>query len=133
MSQLISIFFVLACPRSEKPMQPTTFYLLLALLIVIAVLVILFMYRNRITYFLFKAGKEGGALEFKAGKPAQPASAQTAAITASPSPKSVVISGSQQKGEANVIDVGRSDVEVSDAVQEGKKQKIVVRPDKPTE
>lgn len=109
-------------------MSPTTVYLLVAVLIVVAVLIILWIYRDRLKLFVFKINREGVSTELEAHKPASPLRAKSAA----PEPRSSVeISGNQQKGTGNQINVGRGDTRVRDNTQTGKDNKIDVKPGNP--
>jgi hypothetical protein len=98
---------------------------LIVSVVAIAVIVILFMFRERLKSFGFKASKDGLEANLdteRQGKAGTAAQADKA--------RSINISGNRQIGEGNQIDVGRSSVNVEKNLQKGKNQKIVVRPQK---
>ena len=84
-----------------------------------AVVVVLFLFRKQLHRFSLKASGKGLETKLEARKP-----------TASPERQAgITIRGSRQVGEGNIIDVGRSGVNVEDNTQLGTEQKIVIRPD----
>jgi hypothetical protein len=98
----------------------------IALIIAGAIIVVLYMFRGVLARFFFKAGHEGveASLETR--------DQTTGSATASPTPPpraGVNISGNQQIGRENKIEVGRQDVNVSDNTQLGEKQEIKVQPE----
>ena len=92
---------------------------LIALIIAAAVVVVLFLFRKQLHRFSLKASGKGLETKLEARTP-----------TASPERQAgITIRGSRQVGEGNIIDVGRSGVNVEDNTQLGTEQKIVIRPD----
>lgn len=93
------------------------------LIVAAAVLVVLFLFRNQLKDFIFKAGPQGLETHLSTREP------QPGAEQAAPSPgqrPSVVVRGNVQSGQDHEIRVRRSDVEVSDNLQEGARDEIDV-------
>ncbi|MBM4460942.1 MAG: hypothetical protein FJ011_24800 [Chloroflexi bacterium] len=110
---------------------------IIALIIAVVILAALIIFRKQLSKLFVKISKdsvEAGLETREAGGAAQ--AVGTPSPTAQPRPTaagkraSVTISGTKQIGKGNVIDVGRSDVEVKDALQKGQDQQIKVQPDK---
>lgn len=96
---------------------------LIVLIITIAVIVVLWIFRKQVSRFFIKASKEGVEADLTTREPAsetKPASEARPGVT---------ISGNKQIGKKNTIDVGQSDVAVEDNLQLGEGQQIKVRPD----
>lgn len=103
---------------------------IIALIIAVVILAALIIFRKQLSRFFFKAGKDGieTGLETRAGSSAAGAAAPPPAAAGEHT--SVTISGNRQIGKEQKIDVGRSDVAVTDNFQLGEGQQITVRPDK---
>lgn len=93
----------------------------IALIIAVAVIIVLYMFRRDLRKFFLKAGSDG----VEAG--IETRESQTANSGAS---HSVNISGNKQIGTDQKISIQQSDVNISDNVQAGHKQKIEVKDDK---
>jgi hypothetical protein len=95
----------------------------IVLIIAVAVIVVLYMFRGALASFFLKATQEG----FEAGLETreQPPSDDQAEH----SPADVNVSDTWQIGRKNKIAVGRSDTNVSKSRQIGEEQEITVEPD----
>ncbi len=100
---------------------------LITLVIAAAVIVVLFLFRDQLKAFIFKANREGVEAQLHTYEPQQDKPSQMA--DAAPNPD-VVISGNELMGTGNEIDVGRSSVQIDKNVLSGDEGKIRVRPDK---
>jgi hypothetical protein len=98
---------------------------LIVLILVVGVIAIVVMLRDRITKFRAHTSvtKGEGGVDIEAAKPKQKMSAQP------PDPHSVVISGNKNIGRGNAIEVSRDDVAVTANLQLGEDQKIVAEPE----
>ena len=94
---------------------------LIVLIVAVVVAVVLFMFRQQLKRFLFKANKDG----IEATLETRDASRRSAG------PRGVSISRNVQAGKGNVIDVGRSDANVSENLQQGEDNVIRARPEPP--
>lgn len=97
----------------------------IVLIITLAVIVILFMFRRQLSSFFLRASKEGLETRLE--------TRETAKTDAGGSGNraSVNISGTRQVGRKNKIQVGRPDVNISDVDQVGSGQEIDVQPGQP--
>lgn len=96
-----------------------------SIVIAIAVIVALFLFRTRLGRFAIKAGPGG----VEADLTTQIASEERQAShseKSTPSTGSVVISGNIQRGVGNAIDVSRGNVDLRRNIQEGNNQSIKV-------
>lgn len=80
-------------------MQSTTFYLLLALLAAITLLIIIYWLRQRLTGMTVKKNAEGFAVDLQASEPASPNPAP--ATRTRPRPPTTTFSGNKQTGNKN--------------------------------
>jgi len=91
----------------------------ITLIVAVVVLIVLFMFRERLRNFMIKASREGVEANLDTNQPANDA------------PKDrqgrVNITGNKLMGNKNRIDVGRSNVNVEKNLQKGSNQEIVVR------
>lgn len=101
---------------------------LIVLIVTIAVIVVLLIFRKQVSRFFIKASKEGVEADLTTREPVPAATSTTSSETR----PSVVISGNKQIGKEQEIDVGRADVAVKDNLQLGEGQEIKVRPDPKT-
>ena len=92
---------------------------LTVLIVALAVVVVLYLFRGQLRRFLFKANREGIEAELTTRAEAGRQGRQDG----------INISRSKQIGKGNVIEIGRRDVNVEDALQLGEDQKIVAKPD----
>ena len=94
----------------------------IVLIIAIAVIVVLFMFRGALARFFLKASQDGfeAELETREQGPTGSQAGQSSAGTN--------ISGNWQVGRQNKIDVGQPDTNVSDNLQLGREQDITARP-----
>jgi hypothetical protein len=97
---------------------------LFALIVVVGIVVIVLLLRNRVTKVDANASlkDQSGSFSVQASKPQPPQGTP-------PDSHSVVISGNKNIGKDNAIEVSHADVAVKDNTQIGKNQKIVVEPD----
>jgi hypothetical protein len=95
----------------------------IVLIVALAVVVVLFIFRSSLSSFFLKANKEGLEAKLQTHEPAD--------NQANPAPSSsgVTISGNRQLGDRNKIVVERDQVNVRDNVQTGRRQEIEVKPD----
>ena len=96
---------------------------LTVLIVAIAIIVVLFMFRERLRNFIFKANKDGVEANLETNQ-------QDKTLGNQGRQPSVNISGNRQIGKGNRIDVGRSNVNVEKNLQKGDDEEIVVRPQK---
>lgn len=96
---------------------------LIVLIITIAVIVVLWIFRKQVSRFFIKAGKEGLEADLTTREPSSGAPANSGGRPG------VVISGNKQLGKKNTIDVAQPDVAIEDNLQVGEEQQINVRPD----
>ena len=89
------------------------------IVLIIAIVVVLYMFRRQLKSFFIKADKSGIKAKLETRE-----SDTTVGRGAD-----VNISGSRQIGKGNVIEVGRSNVNVEDTTQLGQDQKIVAKSD----
>ncbi len=96
---------------------------LIVLLIIVGVIVIVFLLRDRITKLGARASldKREGEFNIEAADPKQSPKEMPA------DKHSVNISGNRQLGKSNVIEVERSDVNVQNNLQLGKAQQITTK------
>jgi hypothetical protein len=85
----------------------------MALIVAIAVVIVMVIFRQRLSSFLFKATRKGVEAKLHAGSTSD----------------GINISGNVQKGQRQVIDVSRNNVNVEKNVQLGKDQTIIVASD----
>jgi len=102
---------------------------LIVLIITIGVIVILLLFRNQLSRFLFKANREGIEAEMETHNTREGKAAAAASPAATSGAESVTISRNKQVGRDNVIDVGRANVAVEENLQRGENQEITVRPE----
>ncbi len=97
---------------------------LVALIVVVGIVIIVLLLRDRITKFGAHASlkDQDGSVSIEAAKPQR-------AKTPPPDTHSVVISRNKNIGKDNAIEVSRGDVAVTDNDQIGQNQKIVAEPD----
>lgn len=93
---------------------------LTVLIVAIAVIGVLYMFRRQLSTFLFKASKDGLEAELMTRDPGE---------TKTEDSHRVQISRNKLVGNDNQIEVGREDVGVEDNLLLGQKQKIEVKPD----
>jgi hypothetical protein len=98
---------------------------LTVLIVAVAVVVILFMFRRQLSAFIFRANKEG----VEAHLETRDTTAQDQTSGSAGRTHSVNISDNRQIGRDQEISVGRADTNVSDNLQLGEEQKIRVDPD----
>lgn len=91
----------------------------IGLIIAFVVIVVLFMFRERLRNFMIKANKDGVEANLDAGQGVSQAGKNKRAT--------VNISGNKQIGNKNRIDVGRTNVNVEKNLQKGNNQEIVVK------
>lgn len=96
---------------------------LVVLIIAVAIVIVLLVFREQLSRFIFKANKEGIEAQLDTRQEQDAAKPRRQA--------GVTISKNKQFGKGNVIDVGRNDVDVEDNTQLGEDQKIMARPDNP--
>ena len=97
---------------------------LIVLIVVVGIVAIVYMFRDRITKFIAQVSLKdrSGNIDIEAAKPQKPQANP-------PDTHSVVISRNKNIGKDNSIEAGRGDVAITDNVQIGQSQKIVVKPD----
>jgi hypothetical protein len=95
----------------------------------VVILLVVLMLRKRLRRLAFEAMGVKGEVETH-GPESATSRAATEAVARRPG---ISIRNNQQKGKGNVLDVGRSDVEVEGNVQEEDKNVIIVRPDQPNQ
>jgi hypothetical protein len=91
---------------------------LMVLIVAVAVVVGLFMFRRQLSRFFLKANRKGLAARLETRDPG----------TMVRELDSVTISGNQQIGTKNTIETERSNVNVTDNLQLGERQTIAARP-----
>lgn len=101
---------------------------IIALIIAAVILAALIIFRKQLSRFVFKAGKEGIETELETREGGAAAGSAGAGQPAGKRP-GVTVSGNKQTGTGNVIDISRGDVTVKDNLQDGRNQKLKVRPD----
>jgi hypothetical protein len=109
---------------------------IVALIIAIVILAALVIFRKQLSKLFVKISPnsvEAGLETHQVSDPAQVVAAPPPATQAPPAGAgeraSVTISGNKQIGVKQKIDVGRPDVAITDNLQLGEDQEIVVRPD----
>lgn len=102
-------------------MTPTTFYFVLALLIVGAVLIILFMFRDRLKSFVLDLSRENATLKMETHEGHSAPAVQAALSDAQDDapPARLKISGLRQTGEQNRQTITATEGEISDLQQDG--------------
>lgn len=96
----------------------------IALIVAVAVIVVLFMFRRNIRKFFVKASRNGIEAGLETRDPSQsPPPAEIAPVH----PYGVNIKGNTQAGSGNKISVGQSNVNVEDNTQVGRDQSIEVK------
>ena len=94
----------------------------IVLIIAIAVIVVLFMFRGALARFFLKASQDGFEAELETREQ------ELTGSQAGQSTASTNISSNWQIGRENKIDVGQADTNVSDNLQIGSEQDITARP-----
>lgn len=92
---------------------------LIVLIVALAVIVVLYMFRRQLGNFAFRANRQGLEAQLSTRQPDAPEEAAAPA----PSP-GVVISGSVQRGRGHKIQVSRDNVQVRDTLQQGQGHEI---------
>lgn len=104
--------------------------ILIVLIIAVAVVVVLCIFRDKLRTFSLTANKEG----IKADLETQPTNIPPTNPVGSsqpPKPPGVTIRGNTQIGTDNKIHVGQNSIDVSDNLQYGQKQTIEVQSEEP--
>lgn len=96
----------------------------IVLIVAVAVIVVLYMFRGALSKFFLKANRNG----VEAGLETR--EMPSSGMPDTNSPHKVNISGNKQIGAEQKINVAQSDVNVSDNLQAGRKQSIDVKADK---
>jgi len=96
---------------------------LIVLIIAVAVVVVLYIFRNQLSRFFIKANQEGITAELETREPSAKSTEKAG----------VRISRSRQFGKGNILEVQRDDVVIEDPLQVGKVQKISVTSDPTTD
>ena len=94
----------------------------IVLIISVAVIVVLIIFRERLSRFMLKAGKDGLETELETQKKAQKPTAHRKG--------DLSITGNKQVGRGNIIDVERSDSNVDNNLQLGDNQRITAHQEK---
>lgn len=105
---------------------------LTVLIVTVAVLVVLYLFRRQLRRFVFKVNEGGIHAELETHDPTRASDGPRQPAMPSKG-GSVNIIRNRQIGKGNVIEVGRDNVNVDDNTQLGQDQKIVARPDKAPE
>jgi hypothetical protein len=95
---------------------------LTVLIVAVAVIVVLFMFRRQLSRFFLRADKKGLEARLETHNPGAIAKRSD----------SITIKGNQQVGADNAIAIERSNVNMADNLQLGERQRITVRPDSST-
>ncbi len=101
----------------------------IALIVTVAVVIVLYIFRRQLAEFMLKFNKDGLETKLTTHAPDAPKPAPATPAAPAPASRPVVIKGNVQEGADHVIDVRRGDVEVIENLQDGDRQEIVVGPD----
>jgi len=98
----------------------------IVLIVAIVILIVLYLFRSRLSRFVVKASKGGIEADLQTRDSSQ---ASEVAGSASDKQASVNISGNRQIGRRNVIEVGRGNINIAGNTQLGEDQKITTSQD----